>query len=297
MGYAHPRELESYTDDELREWVRAFEERRYGGWRNHDGLWRKTLGLDNTRGKHILDFGCGFGIEALQFAKLGNRVTLIDLTDEGLAAAKRVLAVHGYQADTRKSRAPFPKADIFYSNGVLHHTPRLPQIMARAAKACPEARLLLYSDRAWTQRINDTPGEANHVRFVRAMDSVGSYADWYTRDKLAAATPDWKITRCTYITPDGSYLTATLRVKNQLEVATPMSQLSRAEVALSTAICALDECAERDLLRSAELPDDLDVGYHAELVDEADLNPPLTTEELEAAVNLLGVCSRNYVLQ
>jgi SAM-dependent methyltransferase len=210
IGYLEPTQILSLSDAKLREWVREFEERRYGGWRNQDNRWRESLGLDDTEGKHVIDFGCGFGIEALQFAKTGNRVTLIDLTDSGLKAARRVLNVFGYDAATRKPRAPFPEADIFYSNGVLHHTPKMPRIMERAARACQEARLLLYSDRAWRNRLGKEPGAPDDPSFVRSMDEVGDYADTYTPAKLEAACPDWRLVRSEYITPGGSYLTATL---------------------------------------------------------------------------------------
>jgi SAM-dependent methyltransferase len=97
VGYIHPSEVLAMDDEQLRRWVANFERNRYEGWRNHENLWRDTLGLDTTLGKHILDYGCGFGIEALQFAPR-NRLTLFDLTDEGLEAAAYVLAVHGPEA-------------------------------------------------------------------------------------------------------------------------------------------------------------------------------------------------------
>lgn len=198
VGYIHPGEILRLTDDELREWVAGFERRRYAGWRNHDNLWRSTLGLDTTSGKHIIDYGCGFGIEALQFARNGNRLTLFDLTDAGLEAAARVLAVHGYECDT--TRGALPDADIFYANGVLHHTPDGPRILAEAPAL--EARLMLYSDRA--------PVVKAGAPFWRQMDEVGGYADSYSPETLAAAAPDWTVRETHYITPDGIYLTAVL---------------------------------------------------------------------------------------
>lgn len=200
IGYLPPSTVLKQTDRQLRDWVKRFEARRYGGWRNDRNLWRTTLGLDTTHGKHVIDYGCGFGIEALQFAKAGNTVTLFDLTDQGLEAAQRVLSVHGYEADT--TTGPLPQADIFYANGSLHHTPLLAGILADAP--CREARLMVYSDRAF----NDT--RDNLGGFVRAMDEVGDYADWYTPESLADAAPDWTLQEATYITPKGWYLTATL---------------------------------------------------------------------------------------
>lgn len=202
IGYIHPDQILSLSDDQLRDWTRAFEDRRYNGWRNHDNLWRETLGLDTTHGKHVVDFGCGFGIEALQFARTGNTVTLMDLTTMGLKAAKRVLAVHGFKVRTRVAHRPIPEADIFYANGVLHHTPDITRILRRAGRKCSEARLMVYSEQAKQRKGN--------LDFARAMDDVGAHADWYTPETLAAAAPGWTLKEATYITPFGMYLTARL---------------------------------------------------------------------------------------
>lgn len=156
--------------------------------------------MDTTHGQHVIDYGCGFGIEALQFAKTGNRVTLFDLTEEGLEVAQRVLSIHGYEAEA--TMGTLPDADIFYANGSLHHTPELPRILAEAP--CPEARVMVYSDRAYASKRDHNEG------FVRAMDEVGDHADWYTPESLQAATPGWTLRDSTYITPEGWYLTATL---------------------------------------------------------------------------------------
>ena len=76
----------------------------------------------------------------------------------------------------------------------------MPQILAGAP--CPEARLMVYSDRAWADK--GGPG------FWREMDEVGGYADWYSPESLAAAAPDWTVVEATYITEKKWYLTATL---------------------------------------------------------------------------------------
>jgi SAM-dependent methyltransferase len=195
VGYLHPSEILAMGDSEILDWVAQFERNRYEGWRNHDNLWRVTLGLDTTRGEHIIDYGCGFGIEALQFAPR-NRLTLYDLTDEGLEAAAYVLAVHGFACDT--TRDELPEADIFYANGSLHHTPNMPQILIDAP--CPEARIMVYSDKA----------EKAVGGSWRAMDEVGGYCDFYSPERLDDCTPGWNVREWHYITDRDWYLTATL---------------------------------------------------------------------------------------
>jgi SAM-dependent methyltransferase len=195
VGYIHPSEVLAMDDEQLRRWVANFERNRYEGWRNHENLWRDTLGLDTTLGKHILDYGCGFGIEALQFAPR-NRLTLFDLTDEGLEAAAYVLAVHGFCCDT--TRDELPEADIFYANGSLHHARNMSEIMESAP--CPEARLMVYSDKA-----REAVGGS-----WRAMDEVGGYCNFYSPQELDDACPGWSVREWRYITDRWWYLTATL---------------------------------------------------------------------------------------
>ena len=54
-----------------------------------------------------------------------------------------------------------------------------------------EARLMLYSDRAWTNRFDSPPDPTIDVRedskfraFVRSMDGTGLYANWFNEEKL-----------------------------------------------------------------------------------------------------------------
>jgi hypothetical protein len=109
-----------------------------------------------------------------------------------------------------------PRADIFYSNGVLHHTPDAASVLRSASQSCTEARLMLYSDRAWRHHTNSEPpadvtGDPGFERYVRAMDAVGDYADWWSPEKLAQAVEGfWRVERFEYLPPHGHYLTAAL---------------------------------------------------------------------------------------
>jgi SAM-dependent methyltransferase len=217
VGYVDSAEFLTWNDTRVRAFIREFEATRYGDWRNAGNLWRSTLGLDTTHGKRILDYGCGFGIEALQFCKSGNEVVLSDIHLTNVEAAKRVLRISGYEP------AEPGKVDIFYSNGVLHHTPHIREILKEAVKNLNpggEIRLLLYSDRAWTIKTGSVlpPIEADVTEhpcfpvYVRAMDAVGEYADWYNREKLEMRVGDFlEVLDFNYITPNGIYATTHLR--------------------------------------------------------------------------------------
>lgn len=215
-GYFSVKDLMNYSDRELKDLAERFEKIRYdlNGWRNFENKWRSTLGLDTTTGKHILDYGCGFGIEALQYAKKGNKVSIADLNPEGLDVATRVLGLFGFKPENKfviQENSPFvetvDKFDVFHSNGVIHHIPNASEIIERAwdlLKDDGEVRMMLYSDKG--RDIAEKRGED----FVRFFDDVGNYADWYDRDKIERTFGD-NITVFDYITTDDRYLTVTIK--------------------------------------------------------------------------------------
>lgn len=236
IGYLSSAEIAAKPGDEVRELVRRCERSRYalesddGLVRNHRNRWRESLGLDSTTGKRIMDFGCGIGLEALQFARTSNRVVLADIAPDNLKLAERVLALFGHPCETTvlvSGEPPFfeleGEIDIFYSNGVLHHTPRMGEILARARSVLSpegEVRLMLYSDRAWTDWIGgelppidqDIATHPGFPKFVRTFDGVGRFADWYNAEKVArVAGPGFKLVRFEYLTKSNWYCTAILR--------------------------------------------------------------------------------------
>jgi SAM-dependent methyltransferase len=62
----------------------------------------------------VLDVGCGTGFLSLLLAKLGHRVTGIDLAEAMLAMARRKAAAHGLIADFRRADAEAP--DLTYGS-------------------------------------------------------------------------------------------------------------------------------------------------------------------------------------
>lgn len=230
FGYFSSEKLLRLSDTQLKKLIEKMTETRYGldGWRNYQNKWRDCLRLDSTKGKRILDFGSGVGLEALQFAQNGNRVWLADIVPSNLELAQRVLQLYGYKSEGCLSVTdswPFLECDpvdIFYANGVLHHIPYAQEIMRRVVELLtPDGRvhLMLYSDRGWQKYAGklpamDAPVENDPLfsRFVRAFDAVGNYADWYNREKLEWKFGEWfQVEHCDYITPDDRYLVAILK--------------------------------------------------------------------------------------
>jgi len=235
VGYISAVDLLALPDDQLRATVDRMRLARYAGWRNHGGLWRDLMGLDEPGGKDILDFGCGVGVEALSLAFAGNRVQLADISPDNLHLAVRVLGLYADQFPRlwdltiylALGEPPYITAepesfDVFHCNGVLHHIPWARQIMERAHELLRPggvARLMVYSDQGWRQATGTEPPDEvttdpGFRQFVQYFDQVGEYADWYDQDRLESRFGDlFTVERCEYITPNGQYLAAVLRKK------------------------------------------------------------------------------------
>ncbi len=233
VGYIPSADLLKKSDDELLAIIAALEKERYAlTWRNHKNLWREKLKLDSTHGKRVLDYGCGVGIEALQFAKTGNTVFVVDIVESNIDLAQRVLLLHGYESmscrlGTQPPFFPSMMFDIFYCAGVLHHIPNARDVLLRAAESLlpgGEIRLLLYSDIGW-KLSTETPApsvaedvETNPLfnKFTSTFDSVGGYADWYSADKLIYRFGDFlDLVSYDYICSDGAYCVAILKKKEK----------------------------------------------------------------------------------
>lgn len=226
VGYFSSRDLLAKDDGELRAIVEEMERVRYTGWRNHGGRWRGCMGLDDTTGKVVLDFGCGLGVEALQFARAGNEVLLADINGETRRLGARVLGLYGYDAETVAVEGTWPflqpsrSVDVFYANGVLHHTPEAPAILKRATELLAPGglvRLMLYTDRGWRHYMDSEPPcsdpreHEDFWRFVREFDAVGSYAEPWWPEKLQGAAEGLELVSWDYLTDNDRYAAAVLR--------------------------------------------------------------------------------------
>jgi len=149
-GAVHGRETEFGT----REFFDAVESHRYTEY----APWmREIMGFDRYAGARLLEVGCGMGTDLLQFARGGAMVTGVDLTPRSVEISRSRFALYDVPADfslADAERLPFEDAsfDVFYSNGVLHHTPETEKAIGeshRVLKPGGTAKVMLYHRNSW----------------------------------------------------------------------------------------------------------------------------------------------------
>lgn len=105
-------------------------------------------------GKRILDVGCGSGLNAVQFAKLGAQVTGIDLSPGELDIARRTAEVNGVSDRAEFICSPIEIADvpdnsfdIIWVDAVLHHVlDELELVLRRLVRWVRPEGLLVFAE-------------------------------------------------------------------------------------------------------------------------------------------------------
>lgn len=84
--------------------------------------------LGDLAGRSVLDVGCGDGLNTVILARLGARVTGIDISPESIAVARRRAEANGVSdrvtlvcAPVEAADLPAASFDIVWGDGILHH--------------------------------------------------------------------------------------------------------------------------------------------------------------------------------
>jgi ubiquinone/menaquinone biosynthesis C-methylase UbiE len=149
-----------FTDAEIgsREFFDAVERHRYATESHIPAV----IDFPRWRDKEVIEVGCGLGTDAINFARQGARYTGVDLTEASIALVEKRFALENLSARLRVADAealPFADAsfDLFYSHGVLHHTPDTPRTIDEAHRVLRPggtAMVMLYHKNSYNYHIN-----------------------------------------------------------------------------------------------------------------------------------------------
>jgi ubiquinone/menaquinone biosynthesis C-methylase UbiE len=121
-----------------------------------------AAGIEKTKGKRVLEIGCGCGSEAERFARAGAHYTAVDLTNAAVSITQRRFQLAGLEGRFTQGDAenlPFADGsfDLVYSHGVLHHTPdtaRTIREVHRVLAPGGRAVIMLYYRNSFSYKVN-----------------------------------------------------------------------------------------------------------------------------------------------
>jgi SAM-dependent methyltransferase len=130
--------------------------RRYGA-RPPRPFWQKEFRfrlLGDLHGKTVLDVGCGHGANASLLARLGARVTGLDVSPGAVRAARARARANGVEDRVELVCSPIETADlpagafdVIWGDAILHHlTSELDLVMANLARWARPGGLLVFAE-------------------------------------------------------------------------------------------------------------------------------------------------------
>jgi ubiquinone/menaquinone biosynthesis C-methylase UbiE len=122
------------------------------------------LDYAGSRGRRVLDVGCGQGIDVVEYSAAGAEVHGIDLTPRHVELARKHLTASRLPGVVQLGDAdaiPFPSGsfDRVSSNGVLHHTPTIETALLeilRVLRVGGQATVIVYNRGSlhyWLQQV------------------------------------------------------------------------------------------------------------------------------------------------
>jgi len=99
-------------------------------------------------GKKVLEIGCGSGIDAVEFARHGADVTVIDIAPNAVTLAKKLAVEANVQIEVIEydgHTLPYSDSqfDLVYSYGVLHHIPWRDEVLREVLRVLkPDGRMM-----------------------------------------------------------------------------------------------------------------------------------------------------------
>lgn len=134
--------------------------------------------MGNLAGKDVLDYGCGMGAESVYLAKLGGRVTAIDISPVGVRLANKRAARHGvgdrvsaWVMDAVHTEFPDDSFDMVHGLGILHHV-GLAAGLAEVHRVLRPGGAGVFLEPLGSNRVVESVKRALHSRLVRRLDLI-----------------------------------------------------------------------------------------------------------------------------
>ncbi len=115
--------------------------------------------FERWKGKKVLEIGSGIGTDAINFARSGADLTVVELSEKSLEICRKRFEVYGLAARFYCGNAeelgdfvPIEPQDLIYSFGVIHHTSQPKKVFEEIKRFChseTELRVMLYSKWSW----------------------------------------------------------------------------------------------------------------------------------------------------
>jgi ubiquinone/menaquinone biosynthesis C-methylase UbiE len=180
---------------------RVFDHRVLRLTRSGDGPpFSRFVDFPGTRGRDVLEMGCGSGFASQLFAEAGATVTAVDLTDWAIETTTQRMRAFGLEATVQQAdgeHLPFPDEsfDVVFSWGVIHHTTDMDQALRELIRVLrPGGKLVLmvyhrhslfYAFYKGFQRFLPIARRLGlHFEGARAGETEGLIARHFTRDEL-----------------------------------------------------------------------------------------------------------------
>lgn len=113
----------------------------------------RLMHVEQLAGRRVLEIGCGMGFHSEMLARVGARLTSIDLSPTSVKATRTRLELKNLSADVQEMDAevltlPSNEFDLVWSWGVIHHSSRTGRIVReieRVLRPGGEARIMVYN--------------------------------------------------------------------------------------------------------------------------------------------------------
>ena len=123
----------------------------------------RLIDFSSYTGKNLLEVGCGAGIDLMQFAHGGAKVTGIDLSKMAIDLACKNFEQSEQKADLRVMNGECMQFadntfDVVYAHGVLQYTANTEKMVAeihRVLKPGGEAIMMVYNKHSWLNLIRN----------------------------------------------------------------------------------------------------------------------------------------------